>query len=616
VAAELAHALLRGAPHVRMIASSREALHVPGEQSYPILPLPVPRHNDSLEVLMCTTAVRLFVERAQAHKPSFVLGENEAPVVAELVARLEGIPLALELAAARVRSLSVADINTRLKDRYKVLTGGSRVLQERQQTLRALVDWSYDLLDEAEQAVLARLGVFAGGFDLAAAEQVCGLDPLLPEDVLDVLSSLVEKSLVMAEERADGARYRMLETIRDYAREKLAQGGGAADAERRHCEHYFAMAKEARRGLQGAQHAEWIRRTETELDNIRAAIALALSGGVDQFIAVKFAVAMQTFWILRGYASEGRSIVNAALALPVIQESDFAQSHALYVGATLAEAQSDYAEARQLLERCLMLRRRLQNPVDIAATLSTLSLARLPTGDANIAREGELEALQIFRQLKDRYGEALGLLHLAQIELYIGGDIQAKIYAQECRDIAREIKNLEIEGECERVMGEIAFEAGDWPHAYERFNRSLTICGEAGDKRGAACARWWLGKTDLECGDLASARERLNQALKAFREYKMQEELLACLEDHAVLVRFEGNPDAAAVLAATAVSARERLSLGRPARKRQRWQQQLDALRAILPQVAFDAAWGKGVGVELESAIQLAIKKPMERAPG
>ncbi len=203
-AADMAHAIVKAAPNVRMIASSREALHVPGEKAYPILPLQVPDRKASLQVLQRSAAVQLFVQRAQAHKPAFELNEREAPAVAELVARLEGIPLALELAAARVRSLSVADINKRLNDRYKILTGGSRVLQERQQTLRALVDWSYELLNENEQLMLRRLAVFIGGFDLEAAEKVCGVEPIEDFEVLDLLGSLVDKSLAMLEERDSG----------------------------------------------------------------------------------------------------------------------------------------------------------------------------------------------------------------------------------------------------------------------------------------------------------------------------------------------------------------------------------------------------------------------------
>ncbi len=351
--ADLAAAVLKAAPHVRLLTSSREALRVPGEQCYPVRPLPVPGRGAGIEALMRSTAVRLFVERAQQHKPSFSLNAKEAPAVAELVARLEGIPLALELAAARVRALTVAEINSRLKDRYKILTGGARVLQERQQTLRALVDWSYDLLSEAEQCVLARLSVFAGGFDLTAAESVCGVDPIDFVDVLDILGSLVEKSLVMLEERDDSGRYRMLETIRDYASEKLSLTTESADVAARHCEHYFALSKEANHGMMGPDQAEWIQRIEADLDNVRTAAAFALAGGVDAVIVVKMTVAMQGFWTLRGYATEGRSMVRAALALPAIQASDIAHAWALYVGAALAESQSDHAEARRMLETCL-----------------------------------------------------------------------------------------------------------------------------------------------------------------------------------------------------------------------------------------------------------------------
>ena len=355
--ADLANAILRAAPQVSILATSREALHVPGEQSYPVLPLPLPERDAGLEALSRSTAVRLFIERAQSHKPAFVLNEREAPAVAQLVARLEGIPLALELAAARVRAMSVSELNTRLEDRYRLLTGGGRVLLQRQQTLRALVDWSYDLLDASERTVLNRLAVFVGGFDLEAAEQVCGAEPLQPADVLDLVTSLVEKSLVMTDEREQGMRYRMLETIRDYAREKLEQAGDAASTAARHCQHYFAFAKAVKDGLKGPEQGSWIARMEAELDNVRAGIAVALAGGVDPIIAVKYAVAMQGFWILRGYATEGRTTVHAALELPAVQASELAMGHALYVGAALAESQSDLAQARLMLERCLALRR-------------------------------------------------------------------------------------------------------------------------------------------------------------------------------------------------------------------------------------------------------------------
>ena len=613
--AELAHAIVRATAHVGLIASSRQPLRIPGERAYPILPLAVPKREDGLEALRRSPAVRLFVDRARAHKPSFELNEREAPVVADLVARLEGIPLALELAAARIRALSVADINARLKDRYKLLTGGARVLQERQQTLRALVDWSYELLNDAERMVLTRLGVFAGGFDLAAAEHVCGADPLASDDVLDLLASLVEKSLVMLDERDEGTRYRMLETIRDYAREKLDLAGGSAAAAAQHCDYFFKMAKRANLGLKGPEQADWIWRLETEHDNVRGAMALALSGGVDPLIAVKLPVALLGFWMLRGYATEGRSAVRAALAMPAIRASDVAHAHALYVGAALAESQSDFDQARDMLETCLTLRRGLGNPVDIAATLSTLSPARLQAGDAAGAEEGEQEALRIFRELGDRVGEAIGLLHLGQIGLYREDDTQANAYLEQCLAIAREIKHQEVEGECELVLGESAFEFGDRERACQRFKRSLTVCRDAGDKRGEANALWWLGKVDLQAGDIASAKARLADALKAFRASEMWEELLGNLDDHVALARLDGKAEIAVCLAAATALTREKLRLARSPRSERHWHGQLEAMQQAMSSADFDSAWSEGRDWQIDQVIRAALTMQQERVP-
>lgn len=613
VSAQLASAILKVAPYVRILASSREALRTPGEQAYPVFPLPVPGIGDGIEALSRSTAVRLFIDRAQLHKPSFSLNEREAPMVAELVARLEGIPLALELAAARVRSMTVADINARLKDRYKLLTGGARVLQERQQTLRALVDWSYELLEPDERTLLERLGVFISGFDLAAAEAICGADPLTSDDILDLLGSLVEKSLVMLEERDDGSRYKMLETIREYAHDKLEKNDALVDTSTRHCEHYFAIAKAANRGLQGPEQADWIWRLEAELDNVRTAMALPLNGGADPFIAVKFAVAMQGFWILRGYCTEGRNLVRTALALPAIQASSVAHAWALYVGAALAESQSDHPEARTMLETCLELRRGLENPVDIAATLSTLSLARLQAGDAAGAAAGEREALEIFRGLGDRVGEAIGLLHVGQIGVYLGEDASARQQLEACLAIARAIKHQEIEGECELVLGESAFQTDDPVQAYVRLKRSLTVCREAGDKRGEANAQWWLGKVDVRQGDLASARHRLGEAVAAFRAFEMREEMLGCLEDHAVLARAEGNAELAVHLAGLVSNLRDRLALTRSVRGERRWLAEVQALRAAMGNADFDAAWNEGAEWQIDRAIGSARSIQVEQ---
>ena len=611
-AADLAHAIVKAAPYVHLLASSRQALCIPGETVYPILPLPLPRKGDGVQALLRSPAVQLFVDRAKSHKPSFELNEREAPAVAALVTRLEGIPLALELAAARVRSLSVADINTRLKDRYKILTGGARVHDERQRTLRALVDWSYELLTEPEQTALARFSVFAGGFDMPAAEEVCGADPLLAEDVLDLIESLIEKSLVMLDDRDESMRYRMLETIRDYAREKLEQSGELEATLARHCGYYFVMANAANHGLEGPEQADWVWRVEAELDNLRAAVALALAGGVDEIIAVKFAVALAGFWILRGYSTEGRSVVRAALELPTVQASDVGRAWALYTGARLAESQSDLAEALKMLETCLELRRGLDNPVAIAATLSTMSLVRLQTGDVAGAEVGEREALQIFVALGDRVGEAIGLLHLGQIANYRGELDAGRTLLEQCLLIARDIKSMDTEGECELHLGEAAVDGGAPDTASQHFKRSLIVCIEGGDKPGEANALWHLGQLDLGNGDLASARARLGEALQSFNVLGMRAELLGCLEDCTGLARAENRLATAARLVGAIELARERLNLARPPKAEERWSAQIAALRKSLPADEFDASRSEGRQWQIDDALRQALSAQAE----
>jgi predicted ATPase len=605
--AAVAHALLRGGPEVKLIATTREALRVPGEQTFAVAPLPLPDRKRGYAGLARSEAVQLFLERVRLQKPGFELTPDDAPFIAELCQRLEGIPLAIELAAARMQTLSVAEINRRLKDRYKLLTGGSRVLLERQQTLRALVGWSYDLLQENERIFFDRLSVFVGGFDLAAAEAVCGAAPLDPDDVLDLLSSLVEKSLVMVEQRDGDTRYRLLETLCDYARERLIKRDDVAATAERHCAHYFAQAKVARQELQGPRQAGWTRRMEEDLDNVRAAVALALEGRTDPIIAVKLAVALQGFWILRGYASEGRSIVRAALERPEVQAMPLAHAHALYVGAALADIQGDDAEAEQMLEQCLALRREMGDPVDIAGALSTLSVVRLHMGDIPGARDGEQEAVTLFRSAGDRIGEAIGLLHLGEIEMSVRNDEAARRYFEQCLPIAHESGHGELESECERLLGELALHAGDTHAARERIMRALAVSREKEDKRSEAMALWYLGRVELASGLPDLAEDRLCAALRAFRSFRMNAEVLGGLEDYARLLRLRGEVVEAVRLCATVEAARERMVVPRRPRLVDGWESELASARATLGDAAFEAAWASSAGRLLDDAMESAL---------
>jgi predicted ATPase/class 3 adenylate cyclase len=609
-AAALAHAVLRAAPQVHLITSSRIALRVPGEQTYPVLPLPVPAAHDDLATLERSAAVQLFVERAQSHQPSFTLDNKVAAQVAALVARLEGIPLALELSAARVRSLSIADINTRLKDRYKLLTGGSRVLQQRQQTLRALVDWSYDLLLPAGQTLFQRLGIFVGGFDLAAAEAVCGAEPLDPLDMLDLVDSLVEESLVMLDPTPDGTRYRMLETLREYAHEKLVLSGDAAATAERHAAHFFVVAKQARDGFEGAQQAMWVRRVEADLDNLRAAMATARAGGADPMLAAKLPVALQGFWVTRGYIGEGRELVRAALALPAIQASDMARAHTLYVGAALAYTQGDPIEAQQLLETCLALRRQMDDTAGVAMTLSTLSMARWDRGDAEAALAAELEALQLFRDLGHHVGEVIGLLHLGHIHIPRSSWDEAREHVEQARQGALQLQNLELEAECELLLGEVALAGGDNPAAAAHLALSLQRYREAGDRTGEAKAHRSLGRCALQADALAEARSRLNRALGSFRDFEMRSEMIEGVEDHAQLELACGDDDIAVRLLAAAANARTGLGLVSAPHDAARVRVACETLRVRLGGPVFERAWDEGLAWSLGDALAAALALP------
>ena len=593
-AAALTHAVVKAAPGLRLMASSRELLRVPGEHAYPIHPLPLPSGGAGLADLQGSAAARLFIERAQAQKADWVPTDQDAPAVAELVRRLEGIPLALELAAARVRSLSVADINKRLSDRYKLLTGGSRVLQQRQQTLRALVDWSYELLQPPEQLLFQRLGVFVGGFDLEAAEAVCADDGLDSMDVLDLLGSLVDKSLVMTEFDGSEARFRMLETLREYARAKLDAGaepaGDARGTLARHCQHFFDLAKQGRDGMQGPQQREWLDRLDLEHDNLRAALSLAQQDAeiAAGFVALKMAVALQNFWIMRGSAGEGRAVVRGMLTRPEVQAMPMARAHGLYVGAALALTQGDLPEALEMLQHCLSLRRELGAPDALAATLSTLAVALLGRGELDAALAAGIEAVALMRQHGHRVGQAIGLVQLGEIETHRSHLDDARQHLLAALAIARDIKHPETEGEAELALGDVEAQASQPALAEPHYQRSLAVCSAAGDRRGAADAHWALGRLALRAGEPVQALPLLHKALVDFDNFDMRGPWAGCIEDIAELAWAGGDAATAAGLRAAAQRLRDSAYLARSPQAERRWQDLQPTLLAALGPATLD----------------------------
>jgi tetratricopeptide (TPR) repeat protein len=487
------------------------------------------------------------------------------------------------------------------------------------------VAWSYDLLQPDEKVVLERLSVFAGGFDLDAAEAVCGSDPTGPEDVVDLVTSLVEKSLVMVEQEAQGSRYGLLETIkefahehlkqrnallgtiREFASEKLKERDDVAATSVRHCEYYLRVAKTARPKLEGPEQAEWTRRLEVDLDNLRAAIALALAGGVDPVNAVKFEVALMRFRSLRGYSTEARNNIRVALSLPALQVPNVARAHALYVGGALASDQGDHVEAARLLEESLAIKESLGDTLEAAGTLSALGVVYLQARDTAKARECEERCLAMFRQLGNRIGEALALGHLGEISMHLGENAQARETFERCLLIARTIKHYELQAECERYLGELALDTGDLPNAQASFARSLETCRKAEDKRNEAIVLWCLGKYDNAVGRRDSARRKFADALAAFETFQMNAEALECLEDYAGLLVHAGTWAGAVQLLAATDAIRERLSIVRPRRQQSQPESSLRAARLELGDAAFDAAWAAGRAWGLDDATEHAL---------
>jgi predicted ATPase/transcriptional regulator with XRE-family HTH domain len=383
--AELASALLRSCPHLRILATSRESLAVPGETTYRVPSLAVPdlAHVPDLEAMPAYAAVQLFVQRAQSRRPDFTLNIQNTRAVAEICARLDGMPLAIELAAARVGSLPVEGIAQRLADRFRLLTGGPRTVVPRQQTLRAALDWSWDLLTAPEQRLLGRLAVFAGGWTLDAAETVCVGDGMAGWEILDVLDALVNKSLALLEETdADGekGRYRLLETVRQYGWERLAESDETEAVRDRHLGWCLALAEAAAPQLRGgSKQGQWLARLERAHDNVRAALGWARERGTDEQ-SLRLAGALYRFRYMRGFFSEGRGWLEAALT-GTGPASAMSRARALNGAGLLAWQQSEYGRATALLEEGLTLQRNLSDKHGIASSLNNLGLVAYMQGD-------------------------------------------------------------------------------------------------------------------------------------------------------------------------------------------------------------------------------------------
>ncbi|GAA2105824.1 BTAD domain-containing putative transcriptional regulator [Actinomadura alba] len=514
-AAELAGRLLAAVPGLRILATSREPLRIAGESLRAVAPLdaPGPSADAAPESLREYGAVRLFADRAAAAAPGFTLDPANAPAVAAICRRLDGIPLALELAAARVRALGARELAARLDDRFRLLTAGARGAPARQRTLRAMIDWSWEPLTEPERVVLRRLAVHADGCTLEAAERVCAGDGVRSAEVLDVLAGLVDRSLVVVAADAAGPRYRLLESVAAYCLERLAEAGEHDRLRRRHGRYYAELAERASSHLRGPEQTRWLERLDREVANLRAALEGAVRAGAAD-LALRLVNALSWYWFLRGRYGEARRSLEGAVALGrtaggpgARPEAAAALAEAVTWQAGMTVASGDGTRAEELSRAALAAYDGVDEPRTRARAEWFLAFILWAYGDLAVTEERVDRALAAFRALGDRWGTAAALSTRAMLAI-VHGDIGAiKRDAQESLALFRELGDAWGRLEATDALGRWAEITGDYEQAARLLTEGLRVAEELEMWIEVSFRLSGLGRIALLTGDLAAARE-------------------------------------------------------------------------------------------------------------
>ena len=571
-AASVAADLLAACPGLAVLATSREPLRLRGEQEYavPPLALPEPRQATTSEVVAHSPAVALFVQRARAIRADFALTDENAPAVTEICARLDGLPLAIELAAARVRLLTPEMMAERLERRLLLLTGGARDLPDRHQTLRNTIAWSHDLLDEHERRLFRHLSAFVGGWTVEAAEAVCDLgDPGdLDVDLLDGLESLSSKNLVRRGEDSNGeARFWMLETIREYALERLEGSGDEAHVRRRHARHYLGMAERAAPELRGAEQGAWLDRLEAEHDNLRMALRFSVEEDEAE-IGLRLGGALAHFWEVRGHRTEGRARLADVLHLSGTRSHPWLRAKALCEIAFLTSDRGDRAAARVLSEESLAIMRELGDRRGVATSLDGLAWIANDLGDFSTGRALHEESLAIMREVGDRRGIALALSGLGYIASVQRDHVAARVLTEE----------------------------------------SLAIMRDFGDRREVARTLAHLGAVAIDQRDHDRARGLLVESLAIARELADPRAVIDGLEASAYLAVAVGRADHAARLQGAAEALRETIGVPLSPSERALYEMTtLTPVRAAQGEHGIASAWAEGRAMTLEQAVAYAL---------
>jgi predicted ATPase/DNA-binding SARP family transcriptional activator len=569
--AVLVEGLLRRCPRLRVLATSREALAIGGERAWlvPALSLPDQEAGDPA-AMAAAEAVQLFLERAQAVQPGFSLTAENASAVAQICRTLDGLPLAIELAAARVRVLAPEQIAERLEDSFRLLTTGGRTALPRHRTLREAIDWSYDLLSETEQLLLRRLSVFARGFSLRAAEAVCAGDALAGDEVLDVLGALVDKSLVLMEPGSDGARYRLLETVRQYGRARLQQAGEVDTLRARHGAYFVALAEEAEPHIfGGAADAEWMARLDEETPNLRAAVDWFTESPNRMEGALRIGAALTWFLFARGSFQEARQRLSEALERAT-KASPHARARGLTALSNVMFWQGDYAGVRAPLEESVATLRELDDRRALAFSLASLGMAATVEGDTATAAAVLDEARELARALGAAREKTFILYWRARAAMAEGRTDLARAALEEAVGLGRKL----------------------------------------GYEPGIAHPAAMLGRLLQMQGELPAARLCLNDALRSLHRLRDRWGMIQVLEPLATIDAAEGRSANAARLLAAASALRERIASPRPADERGAHDRLVTDLRDRIGDVAFDELWAEGRRLSYDAVVEIATVEP------
>jgi predicted ATPase len=565
--ADVAEVLLRACPDLRILATSREPLRAAGETTWRVSSLALARRTKARQIdeKARSEAERLFLERARAARPEFNLTERAGRAVADVCRRLEGIPLALELAAARVRFLGVEQIAAQLDDRFRLLTGGSHTAPPRQQTLRASLEWSYALLSDQEKSVFEQLAVFCGGWTLEAAEAVCGGQGIDVKDVLDLVGQLVDKSLVLVDTSLESpVRYHMLETIREYAHERLVERREAEHVRQRHAQHFVTLGELVRARISGPEQATWLARLECEHDNFRAALDWAATTR-NSNLTLQLASGLGSFWSLRGYLTEGLRWLNDGLRDGVAEPR--LRASAQLTAANLAMLRGDLELAEDRAQQAFVFYRDARDGRRSAAALRALSMLARYRGAYERVDELSSQALALYRQEGDAFGAALALDGLG--------------FAAEMR--------------------------GDYPHAHAQYTEQLAAFQTLGVDGGVALALRELAWLDLRQGDDVQAAQRAKESVAVFQRAGLRVDLHVSLDLLASIAARRGQTALAALLFGAMESLRSATGLSLPPYGRSDSSASINQVREALPPHAWAAAWEQGCGMSEDEVIEFAM---------